>query len=215
MKKRALTPGGKVLLGCSGVVLAVCLAVIGFGAWIYWVGSTRRTSAPGPQQTPISPLPAAASPGQLTAGKWAISTGGVSKVDDSKTVTLWLDAESTISGWPGKTHRPVLFLRCQEKKTAAYVTTGMAANVEYGHYNEASVTLRFDQQPAKKMWASESTDNEAVFLPSAIGQIRTMAKAERMLFRFTPFNSNQQETEFDLRGLERVLPYLQEACGWR
>jgi type VI secretion system protein VasI len=90
----------------------------------------------------------------------------------------------------------------------------MRADVEAGNLDHSTVLLRFDKEPAKSYNASHSTDGEAVFLPGAVGLIRTMAKHERMLFRFTPFNSPPQETTFDLRGLNAALSPLKKACGW-
>jgi type VI secretion system protein VasI len=146
-------------------------------------------------------------------GKWAPAFG-ISKVDDSKTVSLSVTAESSIQGWL-KRYTPDLFIRCQQRKTEVFIVTGMAPNVEYGMHDQATVTLRFDKAPAVKYVANKSTDGEALFLPNAISLIRTMLKSKRMLFHFTPFNSNPQETEFDLTGLDKTIAPLQEACGWK
>jgi type VI secretion system protein VasI len=146
--------------------------------------------------------------------KWTIERSR-SSFDDSPTVELQLEAETRISGWPGRVETPALVLRCREHKTEAYVRTGMTPNVEYDRFNEATVRIRLDHDPATKLIASESTDHEALFLPEPIPLIRSLLKHERLTFGFTPFSSPPAETEFDLRGLTAAIVPLQEACGWK
>jgi type VI secretion system protein VasI len=212
-----MSKGFKLALGCLGTFVLVSALTTAFCAYLVnrTPTATKEAAAPAAPRaarpTPVPPLPKGT---PLPSGKWQVSSD-TSKIDDSKTVVLSLPSESAVSGWPATTHRPTLILRCQEKRTQAYITTGMAPNVEYGHSDEGRVTLRFDKEPAINVWAGKSTDGEALFLPSTIDRIRKMSKSESMLFRFTPYHSSPQETEFDLRGLSFVLPYLQEACGWK
>lgn len=138
-----------------------------------------------------------------------------SSFDDSPTVELQLEAETPISGWPGKVETPVLVLRCKEHKTEAYVQTGMAANVEYGRFDEATVRIRVDRDPATTTIGSESTDHHALFFKEPISLIKSLLKGEQMIFGFTPFNSSAVETKFDLRGLDAAVVPLREACGWK
>lgn len=172
-------------------------------------------SEPPPQPKPkpsvqvVTPPPPTPNP----HGKW-VAVVGTSRVDDSKTVTLTLDANETINGWPSKVVRPKLVLRCQEHRTDAYIETGMAADIEHG-VDGATVTLRFDRSKAFSIEAGRSTDNEALFLPNAVARIRQMAQGDRLLFRFTPYNSSPQETTFELTGLSAAIAPLEEACGWK
>lgn len=204
-KKKA----GCVTLGCAGLAT---LFVIG---WLVSFFSPKPTS--GVKPTAVAPG-GAAKPSTPTAtpkptGRWETSTS-TSKVDDSKIVALSLTAESPVKGWL-KVHTPDLMLRCQSKKTEVFIITGMAPNVEYGKSDEATITLRFDKEPAVKYIASESTDKEALFVPNAIALMRKMLTHKRLLFQFVPFNSSPQETEFDLSGLDKAIVPLQEACGWK
>ena len=173
----------------------------------------RRAAAASPSTSPSPSVPGKPAPTPIPSGKWR-SESTSSRVDDTSGVILALSAESGIEGWPGKRETPVLFLRCQNKKTEAYIRTGMTPQVEYGMSDEATILLRFDKDKAVRQVASESTDKNALFLRNPVGQIRTMLKHERLLFQFTPFNSNPQETEFDLRGLSNVIEPLRKACGW-
>ena len=201
--------------GCVAAGCATILVLLGIG-WIVSIFNPHPAATPATSQKPVGPP---ASPGappttQPPAGSWQLQES-TSAADDTKTVVLALDASAPIAGWPSKSVVPTLVLRCHERKTEAYIKTGMAPDVEYGNTDSATVLLRFDKAAATKYNASESTDKEALFLPGAVGLIKAMAKHDTMLFRFTPFNSPPQETVFDLKGLDKVLPKLQGTCGWK
>jgi hypothetical protein len=63
------------------------------------------------------------------------------------------------------------------------------------------VRLRFDKDEAQVAYMSRSTDGEALFFKDAKNVIVQMLAHQLFLFGFTPFNSNPQETSFNLRGL--------------
>jgi type VI secretion system protein VasI len=147
-----------------------------------------------------------------TNSKWTTKSE-TSRIDDSKTVVLGLQAESAITGWPRKSHTPSLIIRCKERQTEAYFVTGMTPNVEYGT-DGATITLRIDKAPAFKLEAEKSTDGEALFLPAAITQIKELMNGSTLLFEFVPFNSSPQMTTFQIAGLSEAIKPLREACKW-
>jgi type VI secretion system protein VasI len=155
--------------------------------------------------TPVGGRPKRA----LGVGKWRTSTS-TSPIDDSRTVVLALKADSSISGWPGKSIVPTLMLRCRERNIAAYINTGMAAAVE----DEVRATIRFDQDTAKTIYMNEATSNDALFFQDPISDIKRMLRAAKMTFRFTPFNSPPVTTTFTLVGLEVAIAPLREACDY-
>jgi type VI secretion system protein VasI len=109
---------------------------------------------------------------------------------------------------------PTLIVRCKENRTELYVRTGMNAAVEYGEYESATVTLRFDKDEAVQVKCGESTDGEALFFPNAISMLKLMMSRDKMLFQFTPFNASPQMTTFPLTGLAAAVAPLRRACGW-
>ena len=145
-------------------------------------------------------------------GKWRVHRE-VSKIDDSQTVVLSLSADNAVTGWPSKRYVPVLHLRCQQKRTEAYIDVGMASTVEYGH-DGATVTLRFDKEKATKQRMAQSTDREALFFSQAVPMIKQMSSHSTMLFEFVPFNASPAMTTFDLTGLPEAIKPLREACKW-
>lgn len=146
-------------------------------------------------------------------GRW-LTRVTTSKMDDSKTVALSLAADTSISGWPGKTATPTLMIRCKEGEIETYVVTGMTPMVEYGTTDVATVQLRFDKQPAEERKTESSTDSEALFFQAPKKMIAALLDHQRMLFRFVPFNSSPQETSFSLGGLKAVIAPLYGACDW-
>jgi type VI secretion system protein VasI len=147
-----------------------------------------------------------------TVSKWQLSKE-TSRIDDSSNVIISLDADSSISGWPRKTHTPSLILRCKERKTEAYIVIGMSPQVESGT-DGATVILRFDKEKATEYQTSKSTNGEALFFGQSIGLIKKMLQHTTMLLQFVPFNSSPVMTTFDLRGLAEAVKPLKETCKW-
>lgn len=190
-----------------------CLAIIVLGI----IGALSESGSHSPA-TPsadvskyVSTSPAAAA-AAAPSDHWTVERG-TSKMDDSKSVTLSVDASGPISGWLA-TKVPSLYVRCREHKTNVFVVTGMAAEPELGEYDEYTVRLRLDDgSPFAQMW-SESTDKEALFAPEAIALARRLARSKRLRFSFTPFNASHAIAEFDVTGLSTHLPELARTCGW-
>jgi hypothetical protein len=145
--------------------------------------------------------------------KWQGGMDQPSPMDDSPTVVFNLRAENEIEGWLTK-KRPTLIVRCRERKTDVYVVTGMAAQPESGHFQEATVQIRFDDSTAFQEQWGESTNNEALFAPTPIQMAIMIAKARMMRFRFTPFNSGPAIIVFDVRGFDRHIGLVSKTCSW-
>ena len=146
--------------------------------------------------------------------KWKTSYAE-SEMDDSKTIIIYLEAENYVFGYPNKSYQPKLFIRCLENQTQVYISLGMSPNPEYGKFNSATVRIRLDnEKPFKQTW-KESTDGKALFAPKAISLAKKLNKSDKMLFEFTPYNSNPQLVELDVRGLEPYLMELSKTCNWK
>lgn len=175
--------------------------------WLIGWASSRSHEPNSPQVVQASPT-----------DKWQVREER-SPMDDSQIVVLTLDSENAVQG-PSGTVKPSLIVRCQEKQTAVYVVTGMAASVEEdiegGPRDYHTVRTRLDDAPAstEPFW-SESTDHNALFTDSeSVGFAKKLAEAQRFTFQFTPFDGSPQVARFDLRGLDPHLHKLAEACGW-
>lgn len=197
--------------------------------WIIGWASSRSHKPDAPQVVQASP-----------ADKWQV-TEERSPMDDSQTMVLTLDSENVVQG-PLGTVKPSLIVRCQQKKTAVYFVTGMAASIEEdvegGPSDFHKVGLRLDDDPARYFSWGESTDHKALFASDLIwgeqwnsvigmnsptvvaysGGIIEFAKkltgASKLTLQFTPFDGSPQVAQFDVRGLDPHLHKLAEACGW-
>lgn len=139
-----------------------------------------------------------------------------SKMDGSLTVALALNSPDTVQGWL-ESMRPTLIVRCLEHKTSVYVVTGTAAQPVEGANEQYPVDLRFDEGKPTTQWWSESTDSKALGVwesESAIALGRRLAKAKKLVFRFTPINASPVIASFDLSGLDHLLPKVALACDW-
>ncbi len=151
---------------------------------------------------------------EYTDSKWTVDRSS-SKMDDSKSITLMLNAENSITDWVNQQTTPILIIRCRENKTELVVYTGMSANPEYGLYGESSVRVRLDDNKAQKQRWSESTSNKALFAPKPIELAKKINKSQKMLFEFVPYQQGSTLIEFDVRGLDPYLKELSETCNWK
>ena len=151
---------------------------------------------------------------EIPNSKWTIHNS-TSAMDDSDTVFLKLLAENSIKNWINDTSLPFLIIRCLENKTDVYINTGVSANPELGLYNQFTVRIRFDDKKAFKQRWSESTDGKAMFAPKPIALAREINKSSRMLFQFTPYNSDPQIVEFDVENVEDFLKEVASTCNWK
>ena len=141
-------------------------------------------------------------------GKWKVIED-VSPIDDSKKVTLMLDAEDIIRG-SYSSHRPTMVLRCSENKTNAYIVMGPFLGTR-----GINVLSRLDKTKATKRSWSISTDHKAIFAPgSNVQYIKNIMKHDKLLVQLTPYGASPVMTTFDLKGLKEAIKPLREACHW-
>jgi type VI secretion system protein VasI len=128
-------------------------------------------------------------------------------------VVLSIAEANPVSGWLA-TSVPRLYLRCQEKRTEAFIVTGMSASVETGAFQLHTVRLRYDEDAATSLLMSDSTNDKALFFPNSVAQVTRMLSAKTLLVGLTPFNASPVSFSFDLEGLATAIEPLREACGW-
>ncbi len=138
-------------------------------------------------------------------GKWAVSVKQ-NPIDDSKSVTLLLDAESGESKWGKKVY---LVIRCNSNKTEMYIS--------WQDYlgNKANVLTRVGTNKARTKEWSLSTNSQSTFYPKGtISFIKKMMTANKLLAQVTPYNENPTTAIFDTKGLVNAIKPLRETCHW-
>jgi hypothetical protein len=134
-------------------------------------------------------------------------------MDGTRTVVASLPAENTIQGWPSQTVRPRLGFRCKEGEVEAHVAAGLRPEVE-SDPDVTTALIRLDDDAPVAAALAHSTDGKGLFFRYPVNVALELFGRRRMIFRFTPFNSNPQEAVFDVRGFEAALRPVGEACEW-
>ncbi len=144
---------------------------------------------------------------------WRVSEDR-SAMDDSREVTMILDADSTVRTGRGE-RRPVLVIRCKENETDLYIVNDASADVEYGLNDQATVRIRVDSAKAVTQIWNESTSGESLFAPSPIATAKKLYGANKLTYQFTPFDASPATTTFTLSGIRDHLPKVAATCGWK
>jgi type VI secretion system protein VasI len=147
-------------------------------------------------------------------GRWKVSEDK-SAFDDSRTVVLSIESNETVRGQFGASGPAIMYLRCMENTTSAYLWINDLFLSDIQGYGV--VDYRIDDRKAAKLRAESSTDNKALGAWSgseAIPFIKEMLDGGRIAFRATPYNESPVEFTFDLTGLGAVVMPLREACAW-
>lgn len=132
---------------------------------------------------------------------------------DLTDVFLSVTANETIQcGY--ETERPMLFLRCQDNTTTAFMVTDCFMSDVQGY---GSVRYRVDKQSEKKRNFKSSTDNMALGLWSYNRSrpfIDHLQSGDKLIMQYTPYNDSPVLSTFDISGLEQALKPLRKECGW-
>ena len=137
-------------------------------------------------------------------GKWKVSVD-VNPIDDSKTVTLVLDADSGKNRWGD----PVsLVARCKSNSTELYIN--------WKNYigSEADVLTRVSDNKAVTQRWSMSTDKKASFHRKPIPFLKEMLTSPKLVAQVTPYNESPVTAIFNTAGLENAIKPLLETCSW-
>lgn len=150
----------------------------------------------------------------VDTGKWLLLQD-ISQLDDTKTVSLHLASDNTISGQFGSPGTASIYLRCLENTTSVFlIMNDMFLSDIQGF---GTVDFRIDDKKADKLRMLSSTDNKALGLwsgGSAIPFAKRLIAGSKVVFRVTPFNQSPVEVTFDLKGLDEAIKPLQQACNW-
>lgn len=137
-------------------------------------------------------------------GKWQVSVD-VNPVDDSKTVTLVLDADSGKNRWGKAVY---LVARCKSNSTDLYI----GWNDYLG--SEAVVLTRVGDNKAITQNWSLSTDKKASFHGKPIPFLKEMLTSPKLVAQITPYNESPVTAVFNTAGLENAIKPLRETCNW-
>ena len=120
-------------------------------------------------------------------------------------------ATDSFYGNYGKEKIPVLTAFCGDNKTEVYIEFGTVMTCGDG----MKMGLKFDdQKPYYEYW-SGSTDCKALFSRQPVKLLQKMVGKKQLMVRFTPYASGDKNVTFDLRGIDKVVEKLSNACHWK
>lgn len=137
-------------------------------------------------------------------GKWQVSTK-INPIDDSKTVILFLEADSGKGKYGDKVF---LVTRCQSNKTEFYI------NWKSYLGSEVYVLTRIGDNKASTSKWDISSDSNASFRNRPIPFLKEMMKENKFIAQVTPYNENPITAIFNIAGLENAIKPLRETCNW-
>lgn len=139
------------------------------------------------------------------SSKWLV-TEDINPIDDSKTVILRLEADTS----PSKRGGPVtMVVRCKSNVTELFI--------DWNDYlgRKAVVTERVGNQEAMRHDWILSTDKGATFYPlSPIKLLKNMMGSKKFVAQTTPYNESPVTAIFDTTGLKDAIKPLREVCNW-
>jgi hypothetical protein len=214
-KAPATAPGASRPAGGAGLMVAVALAGLLIGAAGVALVTSRAFPAaatvPSPEaHAPVEAVDDGVAPVPEYSGPPKWSPARRSGLGRDATLAYDLPAEQDVRLW-GKRVRPVLTVRCLAGATEVFVLTESAASLEN---TEGTHTVRigFDGGPIREEKWLASADYDALFAADGAVAARQISAARAMRFGFTPYNSSSVVAQFDVRGFDRLIGSVSQAC---
>jgi hypothetical protein len=213
----APVPQGEAPAGLSGLarrdVILMAAAVIGSGA-ITLAALSSGGNAPGSAPaTPTTTVATAADPSitEVAAPSpgW-VQNGKVWMGNARRGTALELAARNETSVWM-RTVRPLLVVRCVNRRTDVFVFTDSAAAME-AQDEDHTVRLRFDDGTERIERWPDSSAHDALFAPQGSRLLGELKRARTLSFGYTPHNAAPVVAHFDLAGLSGRLGSAARHC---
>ena len=149
---------------------------------------------------------------RLLYGQWEVRQK-FDPLDDSPSLSMTLPSEN-------KGDPPLLLaVACEPGFTVVFIY-GYSSTHNWppwlGHLDDdITVWTRFDQRPAKKSrWIVEPNTRRSISPLSGILWATQIAQARKLFVRIIPESGRAVDATFWLKGAEKAMRPLREACGW-
>jgi hypothetical protein len=202
-----------------GVVIAAAIAVMAVPV----VGRLVMTNpdravqpierAPAPETVAEKAAPSFPVVEIMNVPTWTGPRRATRAPNGSRTIAFELDASSDVRVWMSS-ERPRLTVRCLSGITDVFVSMGSAASIERED-GIHTVRVQMDNDPEiVERWSGSESSRE-LFSPNGQALVRSLARARRMRFGFTPFHAAAVTAEFPVQGFEQLVGLVAGTCGWR
>ncbi len=181
------------------------------------VRAARSTpaAAAGTPATPAAAAPAAA-PARPAADRPAVAAWSSEHQEQwvgnrRHAAAFEVPADAPVAIWLGRV-RPILVVRCADKKTEAFVFTGSAIKIE-PRTEDHTVTFAFDGgADATERWP-DSAEHDALFAPDGAAFAARVTQARTLRFGYTPHNATPVVASFHVSGLGPLMEPVARDCG--
>ena len=182
---------------------AITLAALNAGGSAPSV-STSATAAPAREVIrPADEAPA------MPAATW-IDNGSAWMGNARRGIALELAARNETAVWMRKV-RPLLVVRCVDKRIDVFVFTDSAAAME-AQDEDHTVRVAFDGGEERTERWPDSSAHDALFAPDGRRLLAELSRARRLSFGYTPHNAAPVVAQFDVAGLEHRLASARRHC---
>lgn len=133
-----------------------------------------------------------------------------SKMDGVTNVTYATRSTSTLRNSIGRDEEAKLVLRCNQRKTEAFIVWP----VYVGSHDMHQVEIKVDNGKIEKSAWSPSTDGTAVFRSKPVNWIKSLAGGKKLIVRLAAYQRIPEEVEFDITGIDGATDEIAKTCGW-
>jgi hypothetical protein len=177
------------------------------GATPTTVTTTNRAAATATSAPAATPKPA-------FTQTWSTSRRAYWTANQRHTAAFELPAENTVAIWMNYV-RPILVVRCMNKRTETFVYTGSALKIE-PNTEDHSVSFHFDGEAASNEHWPDSAEHDALFAPDGAAFAHRVLAAKSFRFGYTPHNAEPVEAQFHVDGLAQMFDAAAaKDCGWQ
>jgi hypothetical protein len=193
-------------------IILMAAAVIGSGAITLAALSAGGGSSSPDVTAAVTPGPGAARPAAATPAPSAtwVENGRTWMGNARKGIALELAARNETSVWM-RTVRPLLVVRCVDKRTDVFVFTDSAAAME-AKDEDHTVRIAVDSGSERSERWPDSSAHDALFAPDGRRLLQEIGQARTFSFGYTPHNAGPVVAHFDVAGLRERLGSAARYC---
>jgi hypothetical protein len=177
--------------------------------------SSRAIQTPAVAAATVAPVArkVEAPPPAVPTQTWSTERRAYWTGDRRKSAAFELPAENSVTIWLGQV-RPLLVVRCIDKRTEVFVFTGSALKIEPGT-EDHTVTYRVgDEGEHTERWP-DSAEHDALFAPDGAAFAQRLLRTSAFRFGYTPHNAAPAVANFSVAGLRELVEPVARECGWK
>jgi hypothetical protein len=163
-------------------------------------------------RAPVKPAAVASPPALAPTQTWSIARRAYWTANQRHSDAFELPAENTVAIWLNYV-RPLLVVRCMNKRTEAFIYTGSALKIE-PNTEDHTVSFHFDGDAGQSERWPDSAEHDALFAPDGSAFAHRLLAAKTLRFGYTPHNAEPVEAQFHVDGLAELLAPAAKDCGW-